>query len=309
MSEVRAGPLVTLALAVWQPNPDWLAQAVASALGQRGCRIELLVIDDGSDPPVESHLAEVSDERMRIVRIAHAGPAAARNAAMRSARGDYVRFLDYDDAYPADSTRRLLARAESRQDVIAYGTTVVCDADLKPVWRMAPRQDGDATVDSLLARFNVRLGGGMLWPRRVLELTGPFDEALPASEDWDFIQRALEHAVVRREPSAVHYYRRHASARTRNYEEGRRVARLIVEQYFERHPDQRGSRLERRARAMLDATSARVYATHGEPRLALRHAARAIRADPLAFGNELGQARSAALGRLATALKRRRLSG
>jgi glycosyltransferase involved in cell wall biosynthesis len=289
-------PDVTLVLTAWQAREDWLLASVRSALAQTGCRTELLVVDDGSEPPVEPLLADVAG-RLRVLRVPHGGVAAARNAGVEHARGDYMRFIDADDAFPADSTARLLARVAGRQDVIAYGVTVVCDSDLRPMWTMPTHQQGDAVVDSLLARFNVR-PGGMLWPRRLFERAGTFDTTLPMSEDWEFLQRALEHARVAREPGVVHYYRRHGSAMTSDYETGMRVAREIVDRYFVRHPEQRGSRLERRADAMLDAVAARVYATRGRPREALVHAARALRRDPFAFGNELQQALAAARGRL-----------
>jgi glycosyltransferase involved in cell wall biosynthesis len=299
-------PLVTLAMPVWQPREDWLRRSVDDALAQRDCAFELLVVDDGSEPGVEMLPAfRAGDPRVRVVRIPHGGLARARNAAVAEARGAYLRFLDYDDAYPPDGTARLLALAAGRQDVIACGASLVCDAELRPVWRMTPRHQGDVTVDSLLARFNVRAGGGMLWPRRVLELAGGFDPALTVAEDWDFIQRALEHGTVRSDPAVVHLYRRHDAAATTNYEAGRAAARTIVARYFERHPERRGTRLERRALAMLDATSARVYATHGQPRRAFVHAVRALRRDPLAFGNELYQAVAAVRGRAATRLRRR----
>jgi hypothetical protein len=133
----------------------------------------------------------------------------------------------------------------------------------------------------------------------VFELAGGFDPEIPMSEDWEMLQRALEHVEVRRVDAAVHLYRRHASARTRDYRAGLRAARIIVERYFERHPEQRGTRLERRAEAMLEAVAARVLATRGEPREALTHARRALRLDPFAFAHESRQAASALRGRIA----------
>jgi hypothetical protein len=291
-------PEVTLALTTWRPRPEWLRSAAADALAQTGCDFELIVVDDGGDPPAATLLADLDDPRVRHLRLDHGGIAAARNAAVAAMRGRYVRFLDDDDGFPPDGTRRLLERAQGRDDVLVYGRTVVCDEALRPRWTMESRQEGDVTVASLLARFNVR-PGGILWPRAVFDAAGGFDPEIPMSEDWEMLQRALEHVEVRRVDAPVHLYRRHASARTRDHQAGLRSARMIVERYFERHPEQRGTRLERRARAMLEAVAARVLATRGEPRAALRHARRALRLDPLAFAHESRQAASALRGRIA----------
>jgi GT2 family glycosyltransferase len=291
-------PEVTLALTTWQARPDWLRAAAADALAQTGCDFELIVVDDGSEPAAATLLADLEDPRLRHLRLEHGGIAAARNAAVAAMRGRYVRFLDDDDGFPPDGTRLLLERTQGRDDVLVYGRTVVCDEALRPRWTMHSRQQGDVTVDSLLARFNVR-PGGVLWPRAVFDAAGGFDPVVPLSEDWDMLQRALEHVEVRRVDAPVHLYRRHGSARTRDHQAGLRSAALVVERYFERHPEQRGTRLERRAQAMLEAVAARVLATRGEPRAALRHARRALRLDPLAFAHESRQAASALRGRIA----------
>jgi glycosyltransferase involved in cell wall biosynthesis len=56
-------PLVSLVMPVWRPRPDWLLQAVRSALAQRDCELELIVVDDGNAEPLDALLAEVRDPR------------------------------------------------------------------------------------------------------------------------------------------------------------------------------------------------------------------------------------------------------
>ena len=95
-------------MSAWKPNREWLLEAVNSILAQRGCRFELLVIDDGSPQPVAELLEHINDARMRVERVPHGGLSRARNAGAALARGDYIRFVDCDDFYPPDSTARLL---------------------------------------------------------------------------------------------------------------------------------------------------------------------------------------------------------
>src|SRR5919108_8416 len=65
---------------------------------------------------------------------------------------------------------------------------------------------------------------------------------------------------------------------------------------FELHPELQGTRLERLAQARLQATSARVRATHGQPREAVRRFLKALRLDPRAVGYEIAQIVQAAWG-------------
>ena len=64
---------VSLVLAAWNPRRDWLLEAVASALAEQEVRLELIVVDDGSEIPVGELLAEVEDERLRVLRVPHGG--------------------------------------------------------------------------------------------------------------------------------------------------------------------------------------------------------------------------------------------
>jgi hypothetical protein len=65
-----------------------------------------------------------------------------------------------------------------------------------------------------------------------------------------------------------------------------RDARRIVERFFERHPERRGTHLERRAHAMLDAKAARVYASRGRWRDAAGPMVRSALCDPRALLRE-----------------------
>jgi glycosyltransferase involved in cell wall biosynthesis len=274
-------PEVSLVMAAWQPRPDWLRAAVESALGQVDCTFELVVVDDGSSPSVDVLLGDVDDDRLRVVTSQHMGVAHARNVGTRAAGGDFVRYLDSDDVLDAGSTARLLALA--RPSSIAYGTTVVCDEELRPIRRIECALEGDLSVPCLLGQFDVRLS--WLFPRDVLDLAGEWDSEFRVCEDWDFVLRALELAPARSDPAAALYYRRHQASltRTAGVAEAERAARRVVRRYFERHPERRGTKLERRAIAAVDIDKALGYAYMRNRRRSLSRISYAALRDPLAM--------------------------
>lgn len=289
--------LVTLVMPVWQPRPDWLARAAESALAEQGCDVELLLVDDGCEPPVEETLA-VADPRLRILRRQHAGVAAARNAGVADARGDYVRFIDADDVVAPGSTSRLLALAAGRDDIVAYGATVVCDEQLHPTTLLVSTVEGPAEVPCVLGRFDVRVVS-LLFPRRVVELTGAWNEAFPISVDWDYVLRALAHAQVRGSRSVATYYRRHPRSltRTAGIAAGEWAGSRIVDEFFARHPELAGTRLERRARVSLELDRGVAYAASGDVGAAARRMLRAALRDPVVAARPAAWvARSAVLG-------------
>lgn len=260
-------PLVSLIMPVWRPRPAWLAQAVESALGQRGCRIELILVDDGCPEPVGDLLSWVRDDRLRIICIKHGGVSRARNAGIAASRGSRLRFIDCDDVIDTDSTARLLRLMGDDEDVIAYGATILCDPALRPQGKIASRIEGPAAIACLLNQdFTVMLQA-MLFSRHIVQAAGDWDPTMTVCEDWDFVLRALEHARVRGEDRTALYYRRHADAATSNgnvfWQAGQGPLK-VVSKYLERHAEARGTRLETRIHAMLDVLIAD-RATGGRP--------------------------------------------
>jgi glycosyltransferase involved in cell wall biosynthesis len=286
-------PLVSLVMPVWRPRPDWLWQAVASALSQRGCSIELIAVDDGCPEPISELLSSFEDSRLRVLRVDHRGAARARNAGIADAKGSLMRFIDADDTIELDSTARLATLIDGRDDVIAYGATMFCDENLRPLWKMTSKVEGDGVRACLLGRFTTR-PHAFLFPRRVVEATGDWDTEIRVTHDWDFILRALEHASVRGTTAVVTYYRRHPGGVTLMTAEGLRGPEQVVNRYFERHPEERGTSLERKARARALALVGRVYATNRRPGKALAALGRAAGRDPAAVWVELAQGLPAA---------------
>ena len=198
--------LVSLVMPAWNPNPVWLRQAVASALGQEGCEIELILVDDGSDPSVEDLLDGLEDERMHLLRVPHGRVSRARNAGIGAARGDYFRFIDCDDVILADSTAHLLALTGGNDRVIAYGATLVCDEHLRPISTIEATAQGDVAEACLLNRFATTIHS-LLYPRRVVEEIGPWEPSIIVSQDWDYALRAFERATVHGDRRVVTHYR------------------------------------------------------------------------------------------------------
>ena len=273
--------LVSVIMPVWRPHAPWLLHAVGSVLGQEDCDLELLVVDDGCDERVVDLLHSVSDSRMRVLRIEHQGQGAALNAGIAASSGRWLRFADSDDVVAPGSMRRLASRM-SGDRLIAYGATEVCDEDLKPYRRIESALQGNVVAACLLGNFEAR-HVSMLFPRRVVEAAGPWDTRFRVSADWDFVLRALDHAEVSGDREVATLYRRNrrsVSGRA-NIEAGEESRRRIISRYFERHPEQRGSALERDAWRAMYEDRGRAYWNAGRYGAAAQRMAEAAWSDPV----------------------------
>ncbi len=299
-------PLVSIVLCAWRPRPDWLREAVASALAQRDCQLEVVVVDDGSPTPVADFLVDMEDARLRVLRVEHEGLASARNAGVRAARGEFLRFADADDVFESGSTARLLSLA-GEAETISYGATLVCDTALRPLAVKSSRLEGWVAEQCLLYRFDVK-HMSMLFPRSVVERVGVWDTTLRQCQDWDYVLRALEMAPVRGEQRIETYYRRHESSASANVEGALLYESLVVKRYFERHPELAGTSLEREAQAKLLMVRAKASPALGKGRCDwLGLVARAFWFHPRRAAEELGRDVAQVGARAAKRLWRRSL--
>ena len=99
-------PMVSIIIPVYNAETT-LRRCVLSVLGQQYEDFELLLIDDGSSDGSGGMCDEFArkDARVRVVHKKNAGVSAARNDAIRLARGRYLQFLDSDDWITPDATR------------------------------------------------------------------------------------------------------------------------------------------------------------------------------------------------------------
>ena len=184
----------------------YLAEAVSSVLTQSQPPDELIVVDDGStddSAAIVSALSAISPVAIRYIYQSNRGPAAARNAGIASATGDWIAFQDADDRWLPDKLaiqRTLMQRHITAQAVIGFS-----QLNFEP--------------DDESALFNVNVVGrsglilllqASLFRRTLFEQIGGFDPVLRGDEDIEWFLRVLEQPVeIVVHPELVVIYRRH----------------------------------------------------------------------------------------------------
>lgn len=95
-------------------------KAVESVLNQTERDIECIVVDDASTDDTAGVLTEISDSRLRIIRLTeNSGACHARNVGVQAAKGEYIAFQDSDDCFHPDKLERQLAfLQETGADVV-----------------------------------------------------------------------------------------------------------------------------------------------------------------------------------------------
>ncbi len=97
-----------------------LARTIRSAQAQTWPDIEIVIVNDGSSDGTADIIASLADADRRIVSITqpNAGVAAARNAGMMAARGEFIAPLDADDIWhPTKIARQMSIFEDCPPDV------------------------------------------------------------------------------------------------------------------------------------------------------------------------------------------------
>ncbi|CAM3368526.1 glycosyltransferase family 2 protein [Helicobacter labetoulli] len=95
----------------------YLPECLDSILAQSYKRLEIILVDDGSNDESTSIAQRYVDQDSRIclIRQDNMGAGAARNKGLESARGKYVLFFDSDDYMNENAIYKLVERAEDTQ--------------------------------------------------------------------------------------------------------------------------------------------------------------------------------------------------
>lgn len=102
----------------------YVERCVRSIMAQTHRDIEIICVDDGSTDESGKILDQLSmeDSRIRVIHQKNAGVSAARNAGIETARGDYITFVDSDDAIEPDMYETLLSFFQDDQvDIVHCG--------------------------------------------------------------------------------------------------------------------------------------------------------------------------------------------
>ncbi|MCH8538449.1 MAG: glycosyltransferase [Alkalimonas sp.] len=162
--------------------------AIESVLQQDYPHFELIVVDDGSTDQSWQELNQRygSHAQIRLLRHQHSrGACAARNTAIKAAKGDFLTGLDDDDVFYPHRLSSLLAAYQPGDSMVCsgywwhYGTV------------RKKRYASDAVVDiqSLLDVHS--LSNQALVPTRYMQAVGGFDEQLAAFQDYDMWVRLV----------------------------------------------------------------------------------------------------------------------
>lgn len=187
----------------------FLPEALRS-LGAASRSLDVVVVDDGSTDGTAAVVAGF--DGVRYLRQENRGLAAARNLGLQAARGEFVVFLDADDALLPGTIDIGAATLEARPGcAMVFGRCVMIDEAGRVLPTPSrPRLDGDAHL-ALLRDNPIWMPGTAMFRREALLAAGGFAQGFDAAADYDLYLRLSREAQIHDHGIVVAAYRRHGS--------------------------------------------------------------------------------------------------
>lgn len=209
---------------------SYIRDALHSIRGQTHVPQQIIVVDDGStDGTADLVSREFSD--VRVIRQANRGAAAARNAGLGEATGDFVAFCDDDDlwlpwklATDVRAVETIFGGGQPLPGLIASTPVAYperfprlerCLGGMRMPQRFRLKPE---TLDNMLVRCGF-MPTGALVPRPVFGHVGAFDTTLRNAQDLDlWLRIAAEYPVYRIVHPRTWVYRRRPGSLSSNTE-------------------------------------------------------------------------------------------
>ena len=266
-------PIVSIIMPTFD-RLDFLRPALESVFDQTFTDWELLIADDGSGAATHAYLQSLEDPRVKVLWMQHTGkPAVVSNAALRSARGEYVAFLDSDDLWlPGKLAAQVESLRNHPQCKWSYTKFALVDASGKPIVSARTRDwpvPNGWILEKILTESTVIAQPSVVVSRRFLEQLGAFDEELVMCYDDELWLRLAAHSEIDAVDQPLTLIRRH-SQHSGSDIIAWRDRRLVFEKALRASGGGHFDPILRRLRAQMSAGLAKSQAVSGQRGGALR---------------------------------------
>lgn len=175
-----------------------IGDAISSVITQTYTHWELLITDDGSTDFTAAVVRSFKDPRIQLIQQPNQGVSAARNRGLDAARGEFITFLDADDALPSKSLEARVQRLRHDPEIaVVDGVFIVCGPELSTELKHRPPGPRGPLLPRLLRLDELVFRNGCFLFRKHLLGKLRFQPGMTHAEDLlFFIQLAAVHQPI-----------------------------------------------------------------------------------------------------------------
>jgi glycosyltransferase involved in cell wall biosynthesis len=176
----------------------YIGEAIESVLAQSYPHWELIIVNDGSTDRTAEIATQYTDLRIKVFHQVNSGESAARNAALKQMKGEYVAFLDADDLFLPSHLETAIGFLQAHPEyncvyTDGYYINEKCERLMLLSSRRRGPFEGDIFEEVVRASdvfgppVCIVLRHDMIIGRRL-----EFDPGIVIGPDWDFFIRCCE---------------------------------------------------------------------------------------------------------------------
>ena len=176
-------PLVSVILPTF--NRAWtLKDAIDSVLFQDYPNIELIIIDDGSEDNTQELLCAYKNKIM-VLTQKNSGVSAARNAGIKTSRGEFIALLDSDDAWDKRKISCQVGFFKQNPEALICQTEEIWIRNGKRVNPKAKHKKPSGMIFEPSLNLCLVSPSAVMMRKELFEIKGYFNEDFTVCEDYD----------------------------------------------------------------------------------------------------------------------------
>lgn len=178
---LRSEPRVSVVIPAYNVA-QYIGETLDSVFAQTFDEVEVFVVNDGSpDTPELENVLQPYFAKLNYIVQKNAGPGAARNNAIKKARGEFVAFVDGDDIWMPEKLEKQLAFLDENRFDMVYSNGELFGTPFfeGKLFMDSSPSSGEVTPESIIsAKCNVLLSSNVVRRKHLLS-AGGFDETVP----------------------------------------------------------------------------------------------------------------------------------
>lgn len=217
--------LISIVVPIYNAE-NYLKECIDSIIFQDFSDIEVILVDDGST----DHSGMICDKyaqqdsRVRVFHLKNGGVSVARNFGMEQATGDYIMFVDSDDALERNALEKIQTTLAYNADVVIFGNRIIRDgvsSDHIPNFGLLNREEFGERYIELYTQFFINSPCNKVYKRKRIDKKMIFPETISLGEDMMFCNSYLRQChsfLILSEPLYIYKIRSEESLSTKYYD-------------------------------------------------------------------------------------------
>ena len=173
---------------------ELLKKALKSVQKQSYDNIEIIVVDGSDNKLTENYIS--NDGSIIYAKSKKNHPNILRNLGLECSNGDFIAFLDDDDTWEKEKIEKQIQCFQNNDIGLCYTGKNVLDKNDQKINYSYKSGRFSSDFKSILWDNFIGITSSIMIKKNILDVTGFFDEKLPALQDYDFCIRVCQNFQV-----------------------------------------------------------------------------------------------------------------